>query len=63
MKRKPGRLAIDGAVGVRRVNIALTDSAHQKLKLLAGPLGASAWIRQAIENAYKDHETHAHLPA
>lgn len=64
MKKRPGRTALDGAVEVRRVNIALTESAHQKLRLLAGPLGASAWIRQAIEKSYQEHHaTHASLPA
>jgi len=46
-----GRRAKDGAVGVVRVNIALTKKHHQLLKELAGAQGASAWIRNAIERA------------
>lgn len=53
-KRKtPGRKASDGAVSVARVNIALTAWHHQQLKKLAGPGGASAWVRKAIEDASK----------
>ena len=46
-----------------RVNIAMTAEQHQMLKQLAGPFGASAWIRQAIEKAYHEaNETDTHLP-
>lgn len=60
----PGRRATDGAVDVLRVNIALTAKHHQLLKQLAGPLGASAWIRQAIDKAYHEaNETDSNLSA
>lgn len=50
--KKPGRPATDGATDVVRVNIALTPDHKAKLLQLAGPAGASVWIRRAIDRAY-----------
>lgn len=60
-KVKPGRPAIDGAVKVRRVNIALTAEHHQKLKQMAGDLGVSAWLRKIIDKEH--HEAQSSIPA
>lgn len=59
--RKPGRRAVDGAVGVRRVNIALTAEHHDKLKQLAGAIGVSAWLRKIIDKEH--YEAQSSIPA
>lgn len=59
MKNKqasPGRPSIDGATSVIRVNISLTERHRQRIKELAGTNGASAWIRQAIDKAWKERK-------
>lgn len=52
--RTRGRKAIDGVTqATERVNIVLTPEHRRKLETLA-PSGFSAWVRQAIDNAWPD---------
>lgn len=55
-KQPPGRPAADGATKVIRVNISLTERHHQRAKQLAGTDGVSAWLRQAIDKAWKERK-------
>ncbi len=53
-RKTPGRKAIDGITGATaRVNVVLTEEHRRRLEQLA-PNGYSAWIRRAIDNAWKE---------
>lgn len=53
--QRPGRKAVDGITNAdKRVNVVLTAEHRQRLEQLA-PKGFSAWIRAAIDRAWRDH--------
>lgn len=57
-KQSRGRKAIDGATqATERVNIVLTPEHRRRLEYLA-PSGFSAWVRQAIDNAWPGPTIH-----
>lgn len=56
-RNPPGRPTPDGAEGVERVNLTLTEDQRRKLQIMAGGPGkASAWVRQAIDKAWKERK-------
>ena len=51
--KKRGRPPIDGTnKSIERVNVVLTPEHRRRLEQLA-PNGFSAWVRQAIDNAWQ----------
>lgn len=52
--RGPGRVAEDGATGLKNVSIALTDEQRAWLRRNRGSLAARAWINSELEKERKE---------